>query len=128
MTTALQVSFVLAGLLMWAGVGIIAVNLRHLRRGKTVRELPTPVAVQAAALFILAALATSVFTRQLGSENLSDFVLFTVVFTSASVVLAWLADTGRALSRPAFSVNVKRLASYGVPLSAGVLVGIVGVV
>jgi len=128
MTTALQVSFVLAGLLMWVGAGIIGVNLRHLRRGRTVRELPATVAVQAAALFVLAALATSVFTRQLGSENLSDFVLFAVVFTSASVVLTWLADTGRALSRPAFSVNVKRLAAYGVPLSAGVLVGIVGVV
>ena len=127
MTSALHASFVLAGLLMWVGVGVLAVNLRQVRGGKSVRELPIAVAVQAAALFILAALATSVFTRQLGSVNLSSFVLFTVVFASASVVLAWLADSSRALSRPTVSANVKRLAAYGVPLSAGVLVGVVGV-
>jgi len=125
MTAILQAAFVLAAALTWVAVGILVVNLRRASRGKAVREVPAPVAGQAALLFAGTCLVTATVTRGTPTGALDDLFLYAAVFGGAAATVTWAAEGPAVAARPRLDGLLRTLA-LGVPVAAGVLGGVIG--
>lgn len=127
MTLALQVAFVVATVLAWAGIAVLSVTLWRVRQGRVTRETPAGVVLRAGLLFAVVCLVVATPLHGFAWGGLSDIPLYAAVFGMAAATLTWFSDDATLRSRP-LARRLVRGVSLVLPVGAGVLAGIVGTV
>jgi len=132
MNLLLKLLFVAASAVMWVGVAHLSIRLARSVRGTaarelaTSREIPVGVILQGALLFVCGLVAAATITRSLGSALLrADIVLYAAVFGGSAAVLAFWADARPVRERGGARKALLSL-SWFVPVTAGVLAGVLG--